>query len=101
MGGPELLYGLQRLAIAACEAFEDRSLFVGQCLADDGDQKDAPCLPTVAGKERSEIGRALQSLPHRDELAEPHSEVPRIGGLAKCAARGPVGFARGFLSPSR
>ena len=50
--GPKLFNGLQRLAVATCEGFEDGALLVGQLLADDRDQKDAPSLPAVAGEQR-------------------------------------------------
>ena len=84
--GPKLLDGLQRLALAAREAFEDDTLLFGQLLADDRDQKDAPSLPAIAGKQRSEIGGALQSLAHGDELPEPHAAEP--GGRERSDQRG-------------
>jgi hypothetical protein len=101
MDAPELFDGLQRLAIAACEGFEDDALVIGQRLADDGDQKDAPGLPAIARKQRAEIGGALQRLSHADELPEPHGAALRWTGREKCAASGdssPFGLA--FLSPS-
>ena len=84
-GGPELLDGLQRLAIAVCEGLEDGSLFIGQCLADDGNQENTRGLPAIAGKQRSEVLQAFQSLAHGDELAH-HSAG--LGGCAKCLASG-------------
>src|SRR3984957_10920514 len=52
---PELLDGLLRLANAAREALEDRALVIGQLLADDGDQKDAPGDPGRASDEIGEV----------------------------------------------
>ena len=44
--------------------------------------------PASARKQRSEIGGALQSLAHGDELAEPHSAASRVGGRLKWATKG-------------
>ena len=98
---PELFDGLQRLAIAACEGFEDGTLLGDELLPDNGDQKDAPGGPAIAGKQHSEIGGALQSLAHGDDLPDPHVAALRWTGREKCAASGdssPFGLA--FLSPS-
>ena len=50
--GPELFHRLQRLALAACEAFEDGSLVFNQFLADDGDEstRQAAQLPPASNR---------------------------------------------------
>jgi hypothetical protein len=100
--GPELLYGLQRLAVAAREGFEDDTLVFGQLLADDRDQKDASSLPAMAGKQRSEISGALQSLAHGDDLPDPHVAALRWTGREKCSASVDASrFAGALLRPRR
>src|ERR1700722_17828407 len=100
--GPKLLDRLQRLAVAAREGFEDDTLVFGQRLADNGDQKDAPSLPAIAGKQRSKIGGALQSLAHGDDLPDPHVAALRWTGREKCSASVDASrFAGALLRPSR
>jgi hypothetical protein len=52
------LDGLQRLALAAREAVEDRPLVFGQLFANDRDQKRSPRAPAIASKQPAEIAIA-------------------------------------------
>jgi hypothetical protein len=52
------------LNIASCKRLEDDALVVGQMLADDGDQENAPRGPAIVGKQRAEVPRVRESLAH-------------------------------------
>lgn len=82
---PELVDGLQRLALAACEALEDDALVVAQRLAANRDEQHTPGGPTVAAEKVPEQVGPAQGLAHGDQLAHQPS---RRGGRLKCSASG-------------